>query len=121
MVNVFAAILLLEGLASALRVTTRLSAFMVYPAATVVFMALRLVVAVQQFTAGWMTINGRPFARTLAPWVYLQSAILVTFELGFRFAPTNLFPTFRWWAVGLYWLYAAAGIYTFRRLNRAFR
>jgi hypothetical protein len=117
--KIFALLLVVEGLASALRATTRLSAFMVYPGAAVFFMALRLVVAVEQFTAGWMAMDGRPFARTFAPWVYLQSAVLVTFELGFRMAPTNLFPAYRWWAVALYWIYAVAGMYSFRRCDRA--
>jgi hypothetical protein len=113
--RVFAVLLILEGLSSALRATTRLSAVMVYPWVTVVFMALRLAVAVQQFSSGWMVMGRRRPGPALARWTYAASAVLVTLELGFRFAPTNLFPAYRWWAVGLYWAYALTGIWVFRR------
>jgi hypothetical protein len=36
----------------------------------------------------------------------IASAILTTFEIGLRIAPSNLDPTWRWWLVVLYWVYA---------------
>jgi hypothetical protein len=111
----FAGLLIMEALSTGLRAATRLPMVAVYPWLTVAFMALRLAVALQQFTAGWMAIGRRPPASRLARWVYAQSALLVTLELGFRFAPTNIFPSYRWWFVGGYWAYALAGILVFWR------
>ena len=111
-------ILVAEGLASALRFVTRLSVITIYPGLTVGFWIGRLLVAVQQFTAGSMVMSGRPLGRDLAPWTYLQSALLLTFELGLGFASTNIFPTHRWWAVAGYWVYAAIGIAVFRAGRR---
>ena len=112
--RLFAGLLLLEGLSTALRTTTRLPVLMVYPPLTIAFMATRFLVAVQQFSAGWIVMGGRPPGPLIARWALLESAVLVTFELGFGFAPTNLFPSYRWWAVGWYWAYALTGLFFFR-------
>ncbi len=112
--RVFALLLVLEGLSSALRFATRLPVLMFYPPLTIAFVVARLAVAVQQFSAGWMVMSGRPPGPTIARWALAESAVLVTFELGLGFAPTNLFPAYRWWAVGLYWAYALTGILVFR-------
>ena len=114
----FAVVLILEGLSSALRFATRPSVLTIYPPLTIAFIGARLVVAVQQFAAGWMVIGGRLPGPALARWTFAESAVLITFEIGLRFAPSSLFPAFRWWAVGLYWLYAAAGILVFRSNRR---
>lgn len=111
---VFSVLLLLEGLSTALRTTTRLTVLLVYPPLTIAFIAARFLVAVQQFSAGWMVMSGRPPGPPIARWALLESAVLLTLELGFRFAPTNLFPAYRWWAVGGYWAYALVGIFVFR-------
>jgi hypothetical protein len=103
-------LLLVEGLSSGLRAATRLPTIVVYPWPTIAFAALRLFVAFQQFTAGWMVIGGRPPGPRLGRWAFAQSAVLVTLEIGLRFAPTNIFPSYRWWFVGAYWVYALAGI-----------
>ena len=116
--RVFALLLILEGLSSALKFSSRLSILTIYPPLTIAFVGARVVVAVQQFAAGWMVIGGRLPGPALARWTFAESAVLITFELGFRFAPSSLFPAFRWWAVGLYWLYAAAGILVFRSKRR---
>ena len=116
--RLFAGLLLLEGLSTALRTTTRLPVLMVYPPLTIAFMATRFLVAVQQFSAGWIVMGGRPPGPLIARWALLESAVLVTFELGFGFAPTNLFPAYRWWAVGWYWAYALTGLSVFRSQRR---
>jgi hypothetical protein len=113
--TLFAVLLLFEGLGSGLRAVTRLPVLFIYPWDTVLFMVLRLVIALQQFAAGWLVRTRRPLGPALARWAYPQSAVLVTLELGFGLAPTNIFPAYRWWVVGLYWLYAAAGMAVFRR------
>jgi hypothetical protein len=110
----FALLLLLEALSSALRFASRLPVLMIYPALTVAFIAARFFVAFQQFAAGWMVIGRRPPGPRVARWVMAESAVLVTFEIGFGFAPTNLFPAYRWWAVGAYWIFTAVGIFVFR-------
>jgi hypothetical protein len=112
--RLFALLLILEGLSSALRFASRLPVLMFYPPLTIAFMAARFIVAVQQFSAGWMVMSGRPPGPTFARWALTESAVLVTFALGLGFAPTNLFPAYRWWAVGLYWAYALTGIFIFR-------
>ena len=112
--RIFALLLMLEGLSSALRFASRLSVLMVYPPLTIAFIAARFLVAVQQFSAGWMVMGGRPPGPLVARWALAESAVLVTFELGLGLAPTNLFPLYRWWAVGLYWAYALTGILVFR-------
>ena len=116
--RVFALLLMLEGLSSALRFAARLTILMFYPPLTIAFIAARFFVAVQQFSAGWMVMSGRPPGPPIARWALLESAVLVTFELGFGFAPTNLFPAYRWWAVGWYWAYALTGLSVFRSQRR---
>jgi hypothetical protein len=116
--SAFAFILTLEGLSSALRFLTRLSVVAVYPPVTLAFIAARFLVAMQQFAAGWMVLGRRPPGPAFARWVFVQSAVLYTFSLGFGFAPTSLFPSYRWWLVGAYWIYALAGVAIFRPPRR---
>jgi hypothetical protein len=60
------------------------------------------------FTGGWLLLGDRPAAAAIARGALLVSAMLLTIEIGFRLAPSNLDPTFRWPLVVLYWLYALA-------------
>jgi hypothetical protein len=113
-----ASCLLLEGLATGVRFVTRVPILVVYPPLTIAFVVLRLGVALAQFTSGWMLLNGRPAGSSFGRWTYGVSAALVTFEIGLGFAPTSLFPAYRWPAVGLYWLYALAAIAALRWLGR---
>jgi hypothetical protein len=118
MQQLFALLLVLEGLSSALRFLTRLSVLSVYPPFTLAFIGARFLVAVQQFAAGWMVFGRRPPGLLFARWVLVQSALLYTVGLGFGFAPTSLFPAHRWWVVGAYWVYALAGLVIFRPTRR---
>ena len=52
----------------------------------------------------------------LARVVLVASAVLTTFEIGLRWAPTSLFPSYRWPAVGLYWLYALVGVWVVKKM-----
>jgi hypothetical protein len=83
----------------------------VYSWVAVTLMALRFLVALLQFTAAWGLFNRHPLGGVLGLWSFLASAGLLTLELGLRLAPTSLFPTYRWPAVLLYWIYAVSGAY----------
>jgi hypothetical protein len=113
--GVVAVLLVLEALSSAIRMAGRLPVLVVYPWLTLAVMAIRMGVAVLQLTAGWMLLQDQRRGRALGFWSCLASAALFTFEIGLRFAPTNLFPTYRWPAVGLYWTYALAVAWYLRR------
>jgi hypothetical protein len=65
-----------------------------------------------------MVLSARPAGAAFARTALFASAALTTFELGFGFAPGNLFPAYRWPAVGLYWVYAVAGALVFRAPRR---
>jgi hypothetical protein len=103
-------LLVAEALSTALRTAGRLSILSVYPWMAISFVAARFAVALVQFAGGTMLLNGRPGGRAIGQWAFGTSAVLRVFELGFGFAPTSLFPSYRWPAVGLYCAYAAAAI-----------
>ena len=107
--TILALLLILEALSSGLRATGRLPMLVIYPWFTLALMTARLGVAVAQFSSGWMLLQHQPVGRVLGFWSYIASAALVTLEVGLRLTPSNLFPAYRWPAVGLYWLYALAG------------
>jgi hypothetical protein len=65
-----------------------------------------------------MVIGRRPPGRSLARWVLVLSALLYTVGLGFGLAPSSIFPAYRWWAVGAYWIYALSGLVVFRTPRR---
>jgi hypothetical protein len=44
----------------------------------------------------------------LAQIALISSAVLLTLEIGLRLAPSDVDPSFRWWIVGAYWVYAGA-------------
>ena len=112
-----AGLLMLEALASGLRFTRVVPLFPAYPALTIVMLLLRAGVAVVQFSGGFTLAQRRPAGRMLARTALLASAVLTTFEIGFRWAPTSLFPAYRWPAVGIYWGYALTGIWLLKREN----
>jgi hypothetical protein len=107
-------VLLVEGLSTGVRVTARLPVLPAYPWLTILLTVLRVAVALQQFTAGWMVLGDRPPGARLARWAYAESTMLLSLELGFRLAPSNIFPAYRWWFVGLYAMYSVIGLIAFR-------
>jgi xanthine/uracil permease len=116
--NPVSACLLLEGLATGVRAATRIPVLIFYPPLTLGIVLVRVGVALAQFTSGWMLINERPAGPVFGQLTYAASALLVTVEIGLGLAPTSLFPAYRWPAVALYWLYAAAAIAALRWLGR---
>ena len=67
-----------------------------------------------QIVAAWMLLKDSLGGRRLATATLAASAALVTFETGWRLVPTNLDPTYGWWLVGAYWLYAAVAMVMLR-------
>ena len=105
---------MLEGLGSGVRFTQVVPLFAAYRPLTIGMLVLRALVGVLQFAGGW-TLNGRrPVGRAIARSSLVASAVLTTLELGFRLAPTSLFPSYRWPVVAIYWLYALAGVWILR-------
>jgi hypothetical protein len=63
---------------------------------------LRGGVGVTEFSIGTTLGNARAAIPAAAPGVPIASALLAVVEIGFRLAPTNLDPTYRWWLVAAY-------------------
>ena len=112
-------LLMLEGFASGVRLTRFAPLFAAYPPLTIGMLILRFGVGVLQFAGGWTLLGRRPVGPALARLSLLVSAVLTTIEIGFRLVPTSLFPTYRWPAVGLYWLYALAGAWLLKKQHDA--
>jgi len=106
---VIASLLILEGLLTGTRAAGRVSVLAVYPAVTMAFIAARFGVAVLQFAGGSMLLWKSPGGPVVAQWSLAASGLLLVFELGLGFSPTNLFPSYRWPAVAFYGAYALAG------------
>ena len=114
-----AALLILDGLGAAVRLTSLLPTLVVYGPLTLTLLAARALVAALQFTSGWMLWDDRPPARPIAIAALAASALLKIPEIGLRLAPTNIDPTFKWWAVAAYAVYAAAIAAWIERTRRA--
>lgn len=83
-----------------------------YDRAALILVAARTLIGSMQLMGGFFLMGRRLAAATLARFALLASAMLTTFEIGARMAPTDLDPTFRWPLVIAYWIYAfAAAIY----------
>ena len=106
-----AILLVLEGFSTGMATVGRLPTIAIYPTLTVAVIAVRGLLGVLQFASGWMLLQRRVPASVLARWSLTASAVLLTLELGFGLAPTNLFPTYQWPAVAAYWIYAVVAIW----------
>jgi hypothetical protein len=104
-----------EGLATGLRSTQFIPVLVVYSGFTVAMLVMRAFVGVLQFASGWMLVQDGPFGRKCGRTALVVSAVLTTLELGFRLAPTSVFPSYRWPLVGAYWVYAMAGLWILSR------
>lgn len=104
-----------EALYSALWVAGLFPALAVRDGLTVLLVSLRGGLSVIELMAAWSLLRRRPGAPLLAAGAVLASAVLLTLETGLRLVPTNLDPTYRWWVVGGYWIYAAAAARWFVR------
>jgi hypothetical protein len=77
---------------------------------TLAIVAARAIVSVAQIASSWCLRVHRPFAASLARPTLLAAGVLMTLEVGFRLAPTNVDPSFTWPIVGGYWAYVALAI-----------
>jgi hypothetical protein len=78
----------------------------------------RATVAAVQGVAAWLLLSRSTSGQAFATAALIGSAPLLPFETGWRLAPTNLDPTYSWWVVGAYWMYAAAAIVQVRTPRR---
>jgi hypothetical protein len=107
---IVAGLLILEAVQSALWITRLLPSLAVRDRTTIALVVLRAAISALQMVAGVQLRANRMSAAPLARATLLASAALIPFEIGWRLAPTNLDPTYRWWVVGAYLVYAAAAV-----------
>lgn len=116
--NLIAALLFVEALNSAAWLTGLVQTVGSRDAVQLGLMALRGGVTALQLAGALQLFDGRARGSTLASWALAASAVLVTFETGWRLAPSNADLTYRWWFVGAYWVYAAASTWWLRRSSQ---
>jgi hypothetical protein len=101
-------LLVIDALLAVLWLANQVPALAGQDALVIVLLIARGFTAAALFIGGWLLLERRPAAFAIARSALLVSAALITIEVGFRQAPSNLDPTFRWPVVVLYWLYALA-------------
>jgi hypothetical protein len=119
--NLLAVLLIVEAFGTAHAVTQILPNVGVYRWWTLLLIGARILVAGVQFVAAMKLWRDDAFGLPIARAAVLASAILLTFEIGWRLSPTNSDPTFRWWFVGGYWAYAALVVAFLARPKRAMK
>lgn len=112
---VVALALVAEGLLTALWVAGRLPTLVIYSPLTILIIGVRAIVGALQFASGWMLIRRVPPAAIFAKAALIASATLLTIELGAEITPTNLFPSYRWPVIGVYWVYVGVASWVLRR------
>ena len=104
-------LLILEGVRSGLWIAALLPSLGVRDRTTVVLVCLRAAASAIQMVSGVLLRLGRMSAPALARTALLASAVLMPLELGLRLVPTNMDPTYRWWLVAAYGVYAGSAIW----------
>jgi len=112
---VIAGLMMLEGVASGLRLARFMSALRIYPPLTIGLLVVRTGIGALLVSAGLMVLQRHPAGPVLARRGLIASAAFAALEVGFGFVPTSIFPTYRWPAVALYWCYAAGAIWWLRK------
>jgi hypothetical protein len=115
--TVLAALLILEAFGTARSLVSLLGSLRGYDALTLVLLTIRAAIGAGELVGGMLLWRRQPVAGALVPPVLLASAILRVFETGFRVTPTDADPTFRWWIVGGYGLYAMIAAWLVRRAD----
>jgi hypothetical protein len=105
-IRLAAFLLVIDALLTGVWLANQLPVLAAHDFQLIALLVARGFTAAALFMGGWLLLGGRPAATAIARAALLVSAALITFEIGFRLAPSNLDPTFRWQAVMLYWLYA---------------
>ena len=101
-------LLVLEAVQSALWIAALLPSLGVRDRTTIALVCLRAAVSGAQLMGGVLLRLGRLSAAPLARSALLASATLMPFEIGWRLVPTSQDPTYRWWLVAAYVIYAGA-------------
>jgi len=113
--KLLAILLLGEALRNALWLTALLPSMVWRDFETVVLVAVRAAVSAVEIVGGVLLLENRQRGAALARIALPVSAVLVTLEIGWRLSPSDVDPTFRWWIVAGYWLYAIAASVWLRR------
>lgn len=114
--TVIYALLMLEGVTSGLWIARLLPSLGVRGRTVVVLLGLRAIVSSAQIVGAAMLRVRRPSGPPLARAALVGSAMLIPLEVGLRLVPTNLDPTWRWWLVAAYWIYAGVALWALGRL-----
>jgi len=88
-------------------IARHLSGLMARDAVTIAVVAARGLVGALALVSGMWLIERRPIAIVSARVTLVASAVLTTLELGWRLAPSNLDPAWRWPVGAGSWIYAA--------------
>jgi hypothetical protein len=120
-VKVLAVLLLAEALGTAFWIAGIVPALAAHDALAVTTVIARGFVGALQLASGSFLLVRRPAAPALAQLALGSSAVLVTLEVGLRFAPSSLDPTYRWPIVIVYWAYALGWIAVLRSRGRSFQ
>jgi len=108
---------MLEALLAARWIAALLPSLPLRGIVTVLLVTARGVTGSVQLLSAVALRWNRPFAPVLAAFALAASAVLVIFETGLRLTPSNVDPTFRWWFVAGYALYAAVASWAITRTN----
>lgn len=100
-------LLMLEAVNSAFWIERLLPSLAVRDRTTIVLVCLRALVSGLQGVGGLLLRANRMSGPAMARGALWGSAALIPFEVGARLVPGNLDPTYRWWVVVAYWIYAA--------------
>lgn len=100
-------LLLFEAVLTGMWIARLLPTIGIYDVVALIVMANRAVVGAAELLAWWLIRTKRPLAIPLTRIVLVASAVLTTLEIGWRLAPSNIDPAWRWWYVGGYWVYAS--------------
>jgi hypothetical protein len=103
-------LLILEALGTGIWVANVVPMLAAIGAVAVAMLIARMLVGALQFVSGWLLFAGRPPATTLAIAALGLSAALVVLEFGFRLAPIDQDPEYRWLIAGVYGAYSAGWI-----------
>jgi hypothetical protein len=110
-------LLMLEALLTARWIAALIPSLPTRGLSTDLLIALRGLVGSAQLVAAVTLRWRRPFAARLAVACLAASAGLIVFETGLRLAPSNLDPSFKWWAVLAYLSYAVVASWAISGTN----
>jgi hypothetical protein len=113
-----AAILIVEALGTAVWMAAHVNGLFTFSALVLVVVAARALVAMLQFTGGWLLFSRRPQAPAIALAAVSSSAVLTTVDVWWRITPSDLDPSHRWVVIGIYLTWSALAWWYLRQLSR---